>query len=269
MRFGGWHRNRTVVYIIPAVVFLIVAAILDKLYISPDIQIPLITGLIVSVFAMIILSIPLIAYYARGDNYLEAHVPQRDEPIDLPFRGGRIEEIPINGSRRDGSFTEEDIERISTGELIPRYELTLFLTEEKDFSDLFPDLVRLGVESVTKIRLDYHLHFHDRFDLTTGAIVVRKGVPLYHPHAEEVNLIPVRLDYENGIYYPVLEVLFTRKGDYDILNNPVVMDIAFAVAVGIQKGLPPDKIVAAWGETFKRVLEENIVQARAQRRAHS
>jgi len=226
-----WHRNRSVIYIIPAVVFLVVAAILDKLYLSPDIQIPLITGLIVATFSMIVLSIPAIAYFARGDNYLEGHAPERDEAIDLPFHGGRIIETPLNYDPE----SPEDMRKVASGELTPRHDIPLYLTEPKEFNDLFPELSNLGIEQVTTIHLRYHLHFRDRFDLSTGAIVVRKGVPLYHPHADEVFFKPVGVDYYDGIPNPVFEVFFTRKGDDEMLSNPAVMDSAFSKWLEITK----------------------------------
>ena len=211
--------------------FLVIAAVVDKLYISEAIQIPVITGLIVATFGMIILSIPLVAYYARGDNYLEGHIPQRDEPIDLPFHGGRVVETALNYD----PDSKSDLEAIESGDLIPRHDIPLYLTEDKDLSDLFPELDLLGIKEVSTIHLRYHLHFKDRFDLSTGAIVVRKGVPLYHPHAEEVNMIPVGVDYYDGIANPVFEITTTRKGDYAMLANPNVMDKALSVWVNILK----------------------------------
>lgn len=120
--------------------FLVIAAVVDKLYISEAIQIPVITGLIVATFGMIILSIPLVAYYARGDNYLEGHIPQRDEPIDLPFHGGRVVETALNYD----PDSKSDLEAIESGDLIPRHDIPLYLTEDKIFPIFSPSSTSWG-----------------------------------------------------------------------------------------------------------------------------
>jgi hypothetical protein len=244
------------------VVFLIAAAILDKLYLAPDIQIPLIVGLIVATFAMIILSIPVVIYQARGDNGFEGHVPQLEEPLDLFFHGGRVVETPLN--YEPDTATEEgkkDYDDIESGKLVPRHDIPLYLTEEKDLGAIFSELINLGIETVTKVHLRFHRHFSERFDLSTGAVMVKSGIPLYHPHSEEVYLIPVGVDYYDGVPNPVFEVMFSRKGDYEMLSNPVVMDTAFAVWVAIQKGVEQDKVV--------RLIGEALENARAEARARA
>jgi hypothetical protein len=228
-----WHRNRGVLYIVPAVVFIIVAAILDKIYLSPDIQITVIVGLIVGVFALLIAGVFIQPYLARGDNYVSGHVPQRDEPVDIPFHGGRIIETPLNYNP-DNDFEEDrgisfellgnHRTGIANGEFIPRHDMPLYMTEPKDFRDLFPELDDLGVSEVWTIHLQYDRHFRDRFDLYTGAIVAKRGVPFYHPHADEANLLPTVTNYydepgEGAKPYPVFEVILTRKGDFEMYSS--------------------------------------------------
>ena len=214
-------------------VFIVVAAILDRMYISTDVQIPLIIGLIVGVFALLIAGVFLQPYFARADNYFEVHCPQRDEPIDLPFHGGREIENPLNGSNPDGSFTQDDMDKIATGNLVPRYELTLFLTEPKDFSDMFPEMRDLGITEVSIVFFQYYLHARDRFDLLSGAIVARNGVPFYHPHAEEVDAHPTITKYIEVVPgqgpkpFPVFEVDKTRKGDFEVFSDPNATEAMF------------------------------------------
>lgn len=48
-------------------------------------------------------------------------------------------------------------------------------------------------------------------------------------------MIPVGVDYYDGIANPVFEITTTRKGDYAMLANPNVMDKALSVWVNILK----------------------------------
>ncbi|HEV2120565.1 MAG TPA: hypothetical protein VGS11_10765 [Candidatus Bathyarchaeia archaeon] len=189
--------------------------------------------MIVGVFALLIAGVFIQPYLARADNYISAHIAQRDEPVDLPFHGGKYHETPLNYNP-DNEFEEDrgdtfDLRGhhrhgIAAGDFIPRHDMALYLTEPKDFSDLFTELADLGVSAVWTVHLQYDLFFRDRFDLTTGAIVAKRGVPFYHPHADEANLLPTITEYyneegEGSKPYPVFEVILTRKGDFDMYSS--------------------------------------------------
>jgi hypothetical protein len=205
----------------------------DKTYLSPDVQIPLIIGLIVGVFALLVAGVFIQPYLARGDNYISGHIAQRDEPVDMPFHGGHIIETPLNYNpdnefEDDRGMTFELLgnhrKGIANGDFIPRHDMPLYLTEPKDFRDLFSELDDLGVTEVWTVHLQYDRHFKDRFDLYTGAIVAKRGVPFYHPHADEVNLLPTVTNYynepgEGAKPYPVFEVILTRKGDQEMYSS--------------------------------------------------
>ncbi len=217
-----WYRYRAYIYLIPAIASVAVAIYAIKTFVTPGDQLWVATAYIVILFGTVVFTVPYNIYIGSRRRFYV--LESADTPLSFDLAVQAIGDFDIT---KLDPILVEDV-------LVPREECILPLDAEYDFSRVLP---KIGKSRFVALR--YHLSFEERVDTGEGEVVVFfRGTPFNSVNAEKLqgyfsdtNLAEHRNEYGP---MPIFEVTSTTYGDAGWLDQPTVLDRAFAERVRIR-----------------------------------
>lgn len=229
-----FHRYRSYLYLIAAIVAVPVLIVVIKQYVQPENQIYWAAGSISMLFVVIILSVPYNYFQAALNKFIQLQADDAVESFDFP--------IDTEGDFDVVSLDDPDDPVTVDGVLIHMEEVVVPLKKEYDFSHV---LSKIGKSRYIAFR--YHGKFTERFDFG-DLLVYFNGTPFQSRNGERVNgffidVNTVIREFEYGPM-PVVFVKSTLNGDQKLNQYPEPFD-AFWAAFWKAKKSEQDAIEAA------------------------